>query len=145
MKINLFNNYKEKIKIDYKEIVKVLEDIFTKKFQTKKDVSLILVDLDEIHKINLEYRHIDRPTDVISFEEFEDDYLGEIFICIDKVYMQAEEYGHSNEREFAFLLCHGLLHLHGYDHQTKEDEAIMFNLQDEILENTIYKRCNYGK
>ena len=140
MKINLFNNYKDEIKIDYKEAIKVLEDAFNKKFKTKKDVSLILVDLDEIHKINLEYRHIDRPTDVISFEEFEDDYLGEIFICIDKVYMQADEYGHSNEREFAFLLCHGLLHLHGYDHMTKEDEVVMFNLQDEILDNTIYKR-----
>ena len=140
MKINLFNNYKDEIKIDYKEAIKVLEDAFNKRFNTKKDVSLILVDLDEIHKINLEYRHIDRPTDVISFEEFEDDYLGEIFICIDKVYMQAEEYGHSNEREFAFLLCHGLLHLHGYDHLTKEDEVVMFNLQDEILDNTIYKR-----
>ena len=140
MKINLFNNYKDEIKIDYKEAIKVLEDAFNKKFKTKKDVSLILVDLEEIHKINLEYRHIDKPTDVISFEEFEDDYLGEIFICVDKVYLQAKEYGHSNEREFAFLLCHGLLHLHGYDHMTKEDEVVMFNLQDEILDNTIYKR-----
>ncbi|MBO7078915.1 MAG: rRNA maturation RNase YbeY [Bacilli bacterium] len=140
MKINLFNNYNDEIKIDYKEAIKVLEDAFNKKFKTKKDVSLILVDLDEIHKINLEYRHIDKPTDVISFEEFEDDYLGEIFICVDKVYLQAKEYGHSNEREFAFLLCHGLLHLHGYDHLTKEDEVVMFNLQDEILDNTIYKR-----
>ena len=140
MKINLFNNYKDEIKIDYKEAIKVLEDAFNKRFNTKKNVSLILVDLDEIHKINLEYRHIDKPTDVISFEEFEDDYLGEIFICIDKVYMQANEYGHSNEREFAFLLCHGLLHLHGYDHMTKEDEVVMFNLQDEILDSTIYKR-----
>ena len=140
MKINLFNNYKDEIKIDYKEAIKVLEDAFNKRFKTKKDVSLILVDLDEIHKINLEYRHIDKPTDVISFEEFEDDYLGEIFICVDKVYLQAKEYGHSNEREFAFLLCHGLLHLHGYDHLTKEDEKVMFDLQDEILDNTIYKR-----
>ena len=140
MKINLFNNYKDESKIDQKEAIKGLEDAFNKRFNTKKNVSLILVDLDEIHKINLEYRHIDKPTDVISFEEFEDDYLGEIFICIDKVYMQANEYGHSNEREFAFLLCHGLLHLHGYDHMTKEDEVVMFNLQDEILDSTIYKR-----
>lgn len=140
MRIKLFNNYKDEIKIDYKEIIKVLEEAFTKRFNTKKSVSLILVDLSEIHKINLEYRHIDRATDVISFEEFEDDYLGEIFICIDKVYSQALEFGHSNEREFAFLLCHGLLHLHGYDHMNKEDEKIMFDLQDQILDGTIYKR-----
>lgn len=140
MKINLFNNYKGEISIDYKKIIKVLEDAFNKRFETSKDVSLILVDINEIHKINLEYRHIDRPTDVISFEEFEEDYLGEIFICVDKVYAQASEFGHSNEREFAFLLCHGLLHLHGYDHMNEKDEKIMFDLQDEILDGTIYKR-----
>ena len=140
MKINLFNNYQGEISIDYKKIIKVLEDAFNKRFKTSKDVSLILVDINEIHKINLEYRHIDRPTDVISFEEFEEDYLGEIFICVDKVYSQASEFGHSNEREFAFLLCHGLLHLHGYDHMNEKDEKIMFDLQDEILDGTIYKR-----
>ena len=115
-------------------------DKIEERFKTLKDVSLILVDLDEIHNINLQYRHLDRPTDVISFEEDEEDYLGEIFICIDKVYSQALEYSHSNEREFAFLLCHGLLHLHGYDHMNEKDEKEMFDLQDEILNETEYKR-----
>ena len=140
MKINIFNNYNKEIDFNYKQITKDLKKVFENKFNTKKDVSLILVDLDEIHKINLDYRHLDRPTDVISFEEFDDDYLGEIFICVDKVYEQAKEYQHSNEREFAFLLCHGLLHLHGYDHMNEKDEKIMFELQDELLDQTDYKR-----
>ena len=140
MKINIFNNYNKEIDFNYKQITKDLKKVFENKFNTKKDVSLILVDLDEIHKINLDYRHLDRPTDVISFEEFDDDYLGEIFICVDKVYEQAKEYQHSNEREFAFLLCHGLLHLHGYDHMNEKDEKIMFELQDELLNQTDYKR-----
>ena len=75
-----------------------------------------------------------------SFEEYEDDYLGEIFICEEKVYEQATSYNHSNEREFAFLLTHGLLHLLGYDHIEKEDEVIMFQKQDELLNKTIYRR-----
>lgn len=140
MKINIFNNYNKEIDFNYKQITKDLKKVFENKFNTKKDVSLILVDLDEIHKINLDYRHLDRPTDVISFEEFDDDYLGEIFICVDKVYEQAKEYQHSKEREFAFLLCHGLLHLHGYDHMNEKDEKIMFELQDELLDQTDYKR-----
>ena len=140
MNINIFNNYNKEIKFDYEKIINVLKEKIEERFNTTKDVSLILVDLDEIHNINLQYRHLDRPTDVISFEEDEEDYLGEIFICIDKVYEQAKEYGHSNEREFAFLLCHGLLHLHGYDHMNEKDEKIMFALQDEILDETEYKR-----
>ena len=140
MRISIFNHYKKQISFDYKQIVKDIKLVFEKHFKTKKNLSLILVDLNEIHQINLDYRHLDRPTDVISFEEFDDDYLGEIFICIDKVYEQANEYQHSNEREFAFLLCHGLLHLHGYDHMNEEDEKVMFALQNQLLDETNYKR-----
>ena len=140
MEITIFNNYNKEISFDYEIIVDTLKKSFEERFKTEKEVSLILVDLDEIHDINLKYRHLDRPTDVISFEEKEEDYLGEIFICIDKVYSQAKDYNHSSEREFAFLLCHGLLHLHGYDHMNENDEKIMFDLQDEILDKTIYKR-----
>ena len=115
---------------------------------------ITIVTLDEIHRINKEYRNIDRPTDVISFA-FEDEVegenkiirndnlprtLGEIFICEEKVYEQAISYDHSNEREFAFLLTHGLLHLLGYDHIEKDDEIIMFQKQDELLNKTIYRR-----
>ena len=103
-----------------------------------------LVDEKTIHQINKEYRNIDRVTDVISFA-FEDHLenlkgddlprdLGEIFICVDKAKMQAEEYKHSFEREMAFLFTHGLLHLLGYDHMKVEDEKVMFALQDEIMD-----------
>lgn len=103
--------------------------------------NVIIVDNEYIHKLNREYRKIDRPTDVISFaledseEEIESDVrvLGDIYISIDKVYEQALEYGHSNLREICFLMIHGFFHLLGYDHMTKEDEKVMFSKQEEIL------------
>lgn len=102
--------------------------------------SVIIVDNNKIHEINKEYRGIDRPTDVISFAlEEDEDYevkerlLGDIFISIDKVYEQAKEYNHSVKRELFFLVTHGFLHLLGYDHMKKEDEEIMFPLQEKIL------------
>ena len=109
------------------------------------------------HELNLEYRDTDRPTDVISLEykpeldisfdeeelaenpelaemmgEF-DSYIGELFISVDKAHEQAEDYGHSFEREMGFLAVHGFLHINGYDHYTPEEEAEMFGLQEEIL------------
>ena len=138
MKINLFNNV-DKIEFDFEKIIEAIE----KGLVEEKEVSLILVDLEEIHRMNKEYRGIDRPTDVISFEEDDEEdenYLGDIFICVEKVYEQAKSYGHSNEREFAFLLIHGILHLSGYDHIEKEDEVIMFAKQDEILNDLGFKR-----
>ena len=143
MEINIFNNYGD-ITFDYEKIARDLENIFRTDFKVTEAVSLILVNLNEIQNINKEYRHLDYPTDVISFPDRTEDYLGDIFICIDKAYEQAKTYEHSNNREFAFLLCHGLLHLLGYDHETKEDEKIMFNLQDEILDKTNYRRINNG-
>jgi len=105
-------------------------------------MSIIIVDNKEIHKINKEYRNIDRETDVISFaleegETFDEPYrtLGDIYISIDKVYEQAKEYGHSVKRELFFLVTHGFLHLLGYDHMKKEDEEVMFPLQEKILDN----------
>lgn len=109
-------------------------------------LSVSFVDNEFIHKMNREYRGVDRPTDVISFafldgEENKDEILhgnlpvslGDIYISVDKAKEQAKEYGHSLNRELSFLFVHGLLHLLGYDHMTKEDEEIMFKLQDEIL------------
>ncbi|MBE6135836.1 MAG: rRNA maturation RNase YbeY [Erysipelotrichaceae bacterium] len=108
-------------------------------------ISVSLVDEETIHQINNDYRHIDRVTDVISFafndgEDREKLYhsnqmvvLGDIYICVDQAKRQADEYGHSLDREMRFLFVHGLLHLLGYDHMTKEDEEIMFPLQEEIL------------
>lgn len=143
MKINLFNENNLLTKIDYNKIINDIETLFNNEFNNEKEVSVIFVTTDEIHEMNKQYRNIDRPTDVLSFEEKdEEDYLGEIFICEDKVYEQAINYNHSNEREFAFLLTHGLLHLLGYDHIEKEDEIVMFNKQDELLNKTIYRRIN---
>ena len=109
-------------------------------------LSVTIVDNDYIHEINKTYRHIDRPTDVISFAFLDDNpkrdelfhsgqmmVLGEIYISFEKAQEQAVNYGHSLERELKFLFVHGLLHLLGYDHMVKSDEEIMFRLQDEIL------------
>ena len=107
----------------------------------KSEVNIIFVGLEEIHEINKTYRNVDRPTDVISFAledtedvtVYEERVLGDIYICLDKVHEQAKEYGHTEIREMAFLIVHGLLHLLGYDHMIKEEEKIMFGLQEEIL------------
>lgn len=103
--------------------------------------TIIFVTPEEIHELNKQYRGVDRVTDVISFA-LEDAHdvsltdvrvLGDIYICIDRMKEQALEYGHSETRELSFLTVHGLLHLLGYDHQTKEDEEVMFGIQRKIL------------
>ena len=139
----------------YQDEFNYLEDVYQgildftlKHLRLKCDpiISVSIIDNDEIHQINKEYRGIDRPTDVISFAFLDNDEeekkklkkkavvdLGEIYISLPKAKEQAEEYHHSLERELDFLFLHGLLHLLGYDHMNKTDETIMFNLQDEIL------------
>lgn len=105
------------------------------------EFNVIIVDNPYIHKLNQEYRHIDRETDVITFalEDTQDityeDYrlLGDIYISIDKAKEQATSYGHSLKRELCFLCVHGFLHLLGYDHMVEADEKVMFGLQEEIL------------
>lgn len=104
--------------------------------------NVIFVDNDTIRNINREYRHIDKVTDVISFalednEEITFEFgrlLGDIYISVPRMKEQAKEYGHSEKREMAFLTIHGLLHLLGYDHMTKEDEEVMFKEQELILD-----------
>lgn len=119
-----------------------LIDYAIKAEQVKNVVfNVIIVDSEKIQELNKMYRGIDRVTDVISFalEDNEDiiydDFrlLGDIYICIDKIYSQAEEYGHSVLRELSFLTIHGFLHLLGYDHMNEEDEKVMFKRQEEIL------------
>ena len=132
----------------YEDFYLELMDVTFKKLNIKCDpiVSVSIVDNRYIHKINKKYRHIDRPTDVISFAflDSENNYdkvlfspgpavLGDIYISLEKAKEQAEEYGHSLHRELSFLFVHGLLHLLGYDHINKEDEKEMFQLQEEIL------------
>ncbi len=142
MKINFINHTKENI-LEFKKLIR---DIF--KFDKSKTImNIIFVNDDEIHKINKDYRNIDRVTDVISFAlNDEKDFLikteeiGDIFICIDQAKRQANDYGHSLDREIGFLSVHGYLHLNGYDHMNKEDEEIMFKKQDEILNNANLRR-----
>ena len=128
----------------YTEIAKVAFSYLNIKHNYAVDVPL--VDDETIHQVNMDYRNVDRVTDVISFA-FNDDkdpkdqinsldvqkMLGEILICLPQAKRQAAEIGNSLERELSFLFTHGLLHLLGYDHMTPEDEAIMFPLQEKIL------------
>ncbi len=115
--------------------------------------SIVFVGNEKIQEINREYRGLDKITDVISFA-FEDNarkvynkirFLGEIFICIPRMIEQANEYGHGETRELAFLTCHGLLHLLGYDHTNKEEEKEMFALQEVILDEDEKTRRNITK
>ena len=120
------------------------------------EVSVTLVDKEEIHRLNREFRQVDRPTDVLSFpmmdydssadfsgRSFEESLtispetgeivLGDNVICSDVVREQAEEYGHSELREFSFLVVHSLLHLFGYDHMEEEERIEMEEKQREIM------------
>ena len=140
--IEIFNNTNKNIE-EISIMKKVLESALKKEKIKNVTFNIILVDNDYIHKINKEYRNIDRETDVITFALEDEDtvllpnsdrVLGDIYISLDKAKSQSIEYGHSFERELCFLAVHGFYHLLGYDHQTKEEEEIMFKKQEEVLE-----------
>lgn len=139
------------------QITDLLQFAAEKIGKQNKEMSVTFVDNARVHEVNLKYRGIDRPTDVVSLEykpessivfneedlldnpelaemmEDFDAYIGELYISIDKAREQSEDYGHSYEREMGFLAVHGFLHINGYDHYTPEEEAEMFGLQEEIL------------
>lgn len=121
------------------------------------EVNVLFTDDEDIRQINNEYRGIDAPTDVLSFpvidydkpgdfsrlEENVADYfnpetgellLGDVVISVDRAKLQAEEYGHSLEREVAFLTTHSMFHLFGYDHMEEDDRIIMEEKQNQVLE-----------
>ena len=135
---NEWDKYEERFNEIFNQTLKTL------RIDKDYEVSVILVDANQIHEINRDYRNIDRPTDVISFalKDSEDEFyideldleLGDIFINYEAVIHQAKEYGHSELREISFLCTHGLLHLLGYDHMNETDEKEMFDLQDVILD-----------
>lgn len=143
----LIKNDQKKIKMtpDLRRLVKraVLAVLDFEDFGRRAEVSVTFTDNERIHELNREYRNVDRPTDVLSFplsdgEDYDTDgdavLLGDIVISLERAQTQAEEYGHSFEREVAFLTVHSMLHLLGYDHETSpEDERDMFARQDEIL------------
>lgn len=144
------------------EHLKLIQDVLEfagnyMKLPEDTEMSVTLMHNDEIHQINKEYRNTDRATDVISFaiEEDPDDQdviilpdnvyvprnIGDLMVSVDKAQEQADDYGHSFERELGFLVVHGFLHLNGYDHmRSPEDEKIMFSLQREILDAYGLKR-----
>ena len=141
-KFNIYNETTYNLKKEEKVIKSMLKHMI--RYEKLKHIyfNVIIVDNPYIHKINKEYRNIDKTTDVISFalEDSEQYYIegmpreiGDIFISIDHAKMQAEEYGHSFYREMCFLFTHGLLHLLGFDHMNEEDEKVMFGRQKTIL------------
>ncbi len=132
------------IEIEEKQVLEDFVSYCVNKLKLKNVVfNVIIINNEEIHKLNKKYRGIDRATDVITFalEDQKDGpslnvrMLGDIYISYDKVISQALEYGHSKTREICFLAVHGLLHLLGYDHIKKEDEEKMFGIQKELLNN----------
>ena len=136
-----FTSYKTK---EYEEKYHNIAKYTLNKFGFKGNVelSVTFVSKNKIKEINNLYRHIDRVTDVISFENDEgfESYdgfitLGDLFICVNKAKMQAKNYGHSFEREMCFLFTHGLLHLLKMDHIKKEDEIKMIAMQNEIMDH----------
>lgn len=158
MTVNITNECKPDFRFHYKQTAKnVIEKALEMEgFPYEAEVSLTLVDNDQIHEINFEMRQIDKPTDVLSFPMLEYEspadfsnldqqwdlivnpdsnevVLGDIVISADKVREQAEAYGHSEKREYAFLIAHSMLHLMGYDHMLPDEAALMEQHQREIL------------
>ena len=164
MTINIENEYEGSLPEAYEEILNnvVVGALDHEKCPYECTVEILLTDDEAIHEINAEQRGIDRSTDVLSFplvdydepsdfEGFDDRYelfdpesgelcLGDIVISIDHVYAQAEEYGHSVERELAFLCAHSMLHLMGHDHMEDAERLVMESKQREILDELGYRR-----
>ncbi|GAC42959.1 rRNA maturation RNase YbeY [Paenibacillus popilliae] len=153
-----WNNEQVKLSIE-PPLIELLERILQEAARTEGvdggEVALTFVDDAAIHALNREYRGIDRPTDVLSFamrestdeemdilyeveedaelEGLDDDLLGDIIISTERAQAQAEEYGHSLEREIGFLFVHGFLHLLGYEHQDEKSEREMMDKQAAVL------------
>ena len=147
------------IEVEYSQIAKIVADkvLETEEFPYEAEINLVITDNEEIKRVNEEFRDIHAPTDVLSFPmipfgvpadydvieedinsyvdpDSEEIVLGDIMISAEKVIEQAREYGHSQKREFAFLVAHSMLHLLGYDHMTPEEAAVMEEKQRNILD-----------
>lgn len=149
----------EENKIYEETIKKVIEKCFKQEKieNSKLIITITLTNNENIHKFNKEYRNVDRATDVLSFPMFEreeinkkieennfpcEDVLGELIISIEKVEEQAKEYGHSFERELAYMVVHGFYHLMGYDHIKDDEKKEMRKKEDIILEELGITREN---
>ncbi len=154
MKVSILNQQSElPVTKAVRDLIKGAAETTLKFFDLTDNVeiSVMLTDNEEIRTLNKLHRNIDRATDVLSFPMFEYDEagniqeefaelnetgevcLGDIVISLERAAEQAEEYGHSYEREVGFLTVHSMLHLLGYDHMTPEEEKEMFGYQEEIL------------
>lgn len=159
MTILVENEVNRELDFDYEEVIKTVisKTLETENCPYETEVNVLLTGNEEIHEANKEFRGIDRPTDVLSFPMVDYDYpsdfsyveenqesyinpetdellLGDIMISVDKVYEQADEYGHSRKREFAFLIAHSMLHLLGYDHIDESERKVMEVKQEAILD-----------
>lgn len=133
MNVNIINQIEEQVS---EEVIHKVLDVASKKLTLSNySINIILVNNEIIQNLNQSYREKNVPTDVLTFPDGTLHNLGDVFISIDKVHAQSKEYGHSFERELAFLTIHGLLHTLGYDHHTAEEETEMFALQEELLSN----------
>lgn len=145
------DNRQDKLEID-DELIELIEKTMseTLKMEDKSldcEISLSFVDNNEIKNLNREYRNVDSSTDVLSFP-MEDDFalnhipiLGDIVISLEKALSQSKEYGHSFNREMAYLTAHSMLHLLGYDHIEEDDKSIMRNKEKQIMKSLgIFKK-----
>jgi probable rRNA maturation factor len=137
MKVNIHNQ----TDLDVKTHIQIIKKIF-KSIPSKQNIHIIFVTPEEIQRLNMTYRQMDKTTDVLSFinDDPSDQSLGDIFINLTQAEQQAISYGHTMKREVGFLSVHGYLHLLGYDHHTDEDERLMIQEQERILENAKLKR-----
>ena len=168
MTVNIETDDVKDLKIpdfDFEEIINntVIASLDFEKCPYEAEVNVLLTNNETIREINRDNRDIDKATDVLSFpnndfpspadfSKLEDEWegafnpesgellLGDIVISTDKVYEQAESYGHSPKRELAFLIAHSMLHLMGYDHMADEERLVMEDKQNKILDGIGYTR-----
>lgn len=142
----LVNNLQEKITVSDEQVrlVSTVTGMVLEEegYDLDAEISVVFVDDSKIHELNRQYRGVDRPTDVLSFAMLEgapmpgeggELVLGDIVISLETAYRQADEYGHSFEREVAYLAVHGVLHLLGYDHENEEDRKIMREKEEAVM------------
>ena len=137
MTILVENEAEKELDFDYEEIIKnvVEKTIETENCPYEIEVNILLTNNTEIHEANVpvDFTLVDESPECYLNPETDELVLGDIMVSVDKVYEQAEEYGHSSKREFAFLIAHSMLHLLGYDHMEEEERMVMETKQEAIL------------
>ena len=136
------NNSQERIQINNKlkkTLQKIVEEACEMENRDSAIVSLALVDDEKIKNLNNKFRNKNESTDVLSFP-MDEEIWGDIIISTDKVFVQAEEYGHSVDRELYYLFTHGVLHLLGYNHKSASTKEIMRSKEEKILKKVGLER-----